>query len=259
MPIDPMTGAMIANAGISLFSSIFGKKKKPPQYQAPQYQSGAQLPQYAQAMQQQAYDPATGPVYQQLLQQMTSGQLPPELRQATLGQAQGEAQNAYNAANSMLTFDEDRAMRGASERMNKMGLLSSGAHGVTQGLIGEGYARQRGVLAGNLQNQMGAASTGLMQQEFAQKDRIQALLAGIENQRQNASVTSRGQLLNFAQADAQNQNSMALGNAQAQYGSQSNAFNLGQDQQGKMYDSLKSLVSAYGAMQGGRRGARRTR
>lgn len=292
MPIDPMTGAMLANAGIQLFSSIFGKKKKNvPQYQPQQYQAPPSMvqsmPEYASMFQQnmpQAYDPATGPVYQQLLQQMTSGSLPQAYRQQVLGQAQTEAENAYNAANSQLTFDEDRAMRGASERMNKLGLLSSGAHGVTQGLIGEGYGRQRGALAGNLQNQLGRASTGLMEQEMAQRDRIQSLLSGIEGQRQDASLQSRGQLLGFAQQDqanrmanAQNQYAAQAANAQNQYASQANQFNYGQDQRGKMLDSLQSLVSAYGLqslvsayglpslvsaygmMQGGRRSQRSSR
>lgn len=257
--MDFSTGAL-ANAGINLVSSIFGRNstKNMPQYNAPQvpdFQSG--LPSYASLFGQApgAYDLGNSQLYGQLNQQSQSGQLPPELRQQLLGQAQGDAQNAYNTANSQLTFDEDRAQRTGAEQMNKLGLLSSGALGVRQGLTSDSYARQRGSLLGNLQSQMGAASTNLMQQEFGARQNVQQLLSGLEGQRQNASVTGRGQLLNFAQGERQNMGNLAQQqygyqqqNATNAYNGQLNQYNAGQAYNGNIADALKSGISAYSLM-----------
>lgn len=245
--MDPFTIGSIASAGLGALSSIFGKSKKQPQYQSP-----SQMPQYASLFQDPSQNPALAsvygdqsknPVYSRLMSQMTSG-LPQDYRDKVMGNAKTGAQNAYDSANSQLTFDEDRAQRTNSERMNKMGLLSSGAHGISSGLVGEGYSRQRGTLAGNLQSQISQASTDLMGQDLAQRDRAMGLLSSMDTHRSDQQVSlynaNQGRMAGFAQNDANNQYAAA----KDQYGNE-------QEQNAGLFGALQSGASLYGLLGGG--------
>lgn len=245
--MDPFTIGSIASAGLGALSSIFGKNKQQPQYQSP-----SQTPQYASLFQDPSQDPSLAgvygdqsknPVYSRLMSQMTSG-LPQDYRDQVMGNAQTGAQNAYNSANSQLTFDEDRAQRTNSERMNKMGLLSSGAHGVSSGLVGEGYSRQRGTLAGNMQSQISQASTDLMGQDLAQRDRAMGLLSTMDTSRTNQQVgiynSRQGRMAGLAQNDA----NMRYQAANNQYGNE-------QAQNAGLFQNLQSGASLYGLLGGG--------
>lgn len=175
-----------------------------PTLQAPER---AQLPSYAnlfQQLNQQGFDPGQTALYQQLSAQMGGG-LPPGYREALLGQAEREGQAAFERATRNLGIERERATRTAADQANRMGLLGSGSLAVRQGLIDEAYARQQGDLASNLQTQLGRVSTGLTEQDLAQRQRAMELLSQIEGQRLAASTTGRNALLSAALQEQGNQ------------------------------------------------------
>lgn len=297
--------ALVPSA-LSAISSLTAKKNKPPQYQAPQYQSpgayqapgvpnlqaqlggvGSQIPEYAKMFAESApvYDVSQGAPYQQMLAQFQSGKLPAEYRNAVLGQAQQEAGAAYDQASTRLGRDRDRASRSAAEQMNKLGLLSSGAHGIRQGYLDESYGEQLGGLATQYQGQLGRASLGLMDQELSQRDRMAQLLAGIEQQRVQSSLASRQGLLsavgqerslqagllgqqatmaqrgaefgyNAAQQNAQNMFNAQQQNAQQQFASQKFGYEQAGAANSAMMQNFGSLVSEYGRQRSIRRKVR---
>lgn len=256
-----MNWLALVPSALSAISSLTAKKNPPPQYQAPQMAPmGQQLPSYASLFGEigqqagPAYDPAQGDLYKSLMSQYQGGQLPPEYRAAVLGQAQQEAGAAYDQASTRLTRDRDRTSRSAAESMNKMGLLSSGAHGIRQGYIDEGFGEQLGGLASQYQTTLGRASTGLMEQELSMRDRTASLLAGIEQQRAQASLSSRQGLMSAVgqeralQAQMANQQAgYAQQNAASQYASQQYGYQQNAAARGNLFSAAGSLATNYGA------------
>lgn len=289
MAADPAT--YLLGLGSNAFSSLINP---PPKYQAPQYINPGQyqapgvpnfygqLPDYASVLQQagNVYDPSSGQAYQSALGLLQNGRLPDDYRNAVLGQAQTEGQNAFNQASQQLNLQQDRSNRSLADQMNKMGLLSSGALGVSTGLNNEEYARQYGNLSGNLQNQMGQASLGLMNTELNQRSQAMQMLSGVDQQRASNSLQSRNALLSafgqdrglqaglntqqygYQQQNAQNtydynaqntqnQNSFNQSNAQGAYNSQKYGFDQNNSLINKAFQNLTGLY------QGGQAGTRR--
>jgi hypothetical protein len=224
-------------SALSAVSSLFGKK--PPQYQQPQQpnlqQISGQLNQAA-----PIYDPTGSQFGQGLMQQQDRG-LPPAYRQAMLDQARNEARTSFSQVAEQLNMERERATRGSAEQANRLGLLGSGGLGVRQGMIDQSYGQQLGNLAQNAQNQLAGVGTNLMQQEFDQRGRIQQLLASLEGQKSTNSVAARQGLGTLYNTRAQ----LGQTNAQNQYQSELNEFDIGQANFGQGLKSLGALAGQY--------------
>lgn len=193
----------------------------------PTYGSAPQFNAWLQSLNlpQQPGDPMQSQFAQGLSSQLNqNSMLPDSYRNAVLGQAQRS-----------LGLERDRASESTAARMNKMNLLGSGAMGIAQGYIDESYLRG-----------MANTNDNLVQQDLAERARMQQMLANIASQGTQQALS----LYNTGVGVAENQQGRQYQSQLDALGQQNLNYNRSVDQANLSYDrELANRQAQYQAQQ----------